>query len=191
MCDLVSAPSLLHSNHVSAESSNFFFFSGCGFYDSADTACCKPNGANNNCTPNNPDRDGSQCRPDYFGGIPSVVGGASSDICNGNEVIGGDSCLMAQVNNDCTCFPSATELCKTPSEAKTVCRAKDMAEDAPSNDCSQCRTCMIDECSGEAGNAGKPNDWSTEDAVITALGDWNNLNCRTALATNCADFCAF
>ena len=185
---MVSVTFFLHSNHVSAESSNFFFFSGCGFYDSNGIGCCRSNG-NDKCVPNsNNGRNKDQCTPKYFGGIPSIDGGANSDICNGNEEIGGNSCLMAPVNSDCTCFPSATELCKTASEAKTVCRAKDMAEDALTNDCSACRTCMINECSSEAGGEG---DWSTEVKVVETLEAWNDLTCRTVLATSCADVCAF
>lgn len=200
MCDLVSVPSLLHSNHVSAESSNFFFPSGCGFYDRNGTACCRSNGNDNQpqCIPNQPVRINDDCRPRNFGGIPSFDGVAGSDICNGNEVLDGNSCLVAPVNSDCTCFPSATQLCKTPSNsdptlvAKTVCRAKDMTDAVLDTDsCGQCRKCMQDECATEALNKGEQNDWSTEDDVQDTLDAWDNFTCRTAVATNCAAFCAF
>lgn len=184
-----------------SESSNFFVSSGCGFYDSSGTACCRANGAGNNCVPNagGPNgRNRDQCSPDHFGGIPSANGGGDSDICNGNEVFGGDSCLMAPVNSDCICIPSATELCKTPTdnkvspdEARVVCRAKDMTDAVLDTDsCGQCRKCMQDECAAEIG-AGEPNDWSDEAAVVATLNAWNDLDCRTALATECTAVCAF
>lgn len=99
---------------------------------------------------------------------------------------------MASVNNDCICVPSTTErTCKEPSLSKTVCRAFEMVDDGTPKDCDACRECMIIECEAEAALQGLSGDWSTEALVVTTLGNWNDLACRTDVEINCANVCAF
>ncbi|GFH57665.1 hypothetical protein CTEN210_14141 [Chaetoceros tenuissimus] len=195
-CDACPSDSLCQegTNNDIGEGNFYCVACGCGFYDSSGTQCCKSNGstANPNCLANGPANSG-QCSPDHFGGIPSIDGGANSNICNGTEKLSGsgNSCLMADVNNGCVCVPSTTELCKDPSLADVVCRAFEMVDDGTKPECDACRDCMIAECEQEASGQSLSGDWSTEAKVVETLGNWNDLNCRTDVEVNCASVCAY
>lgn len=133
-------------------------YSGCGFYEidnnDQEKDCCKPNGVKpyaTNCLSNG---NGPKCQANAFGGIPSIDGSGSSNVCQGNEAWGeGSSDLMAPINSPCSCFPSKFSPCEIENNHR-VCRVDFMLWDGVANStsysdhiCDECRECMIEECS--------------------------------------------
>lgn len=169
--------------------------SGCGFYEpDLVTDCCKPNGVTpyaTNCLSNG---SGPECQADNFGGIPSIDGSGSSNVCNGNEAWGDvTSDLMAPINSPCSCFPSRHETCTIENNHR-VCRIDQMLWDGNSGSasesdeyCDGCRKCMMDKCSETGVNV----DFTTVKKAEQTMNNWISEKTGCQGDQGCEDLCRY
>lgn len=98
---------------------------------------------------------------------------------------------MAEVNQDCICFPKKDALCKeSPDETLVVCRSDDLVLNvggtaSVNTKCDECRICMSDTCFNEGFGSG---NFTSVESVETTLLSWDGKDCR---GDACADKCAY